>query len=384
MNTTSKAGIKYSSILLVFFLFLLFPAYFFIYPGSGPAASGDIALHLARQYGFVFGKDIDSLYGPLGILRSRLPIAVSLTFYLLFDAYFLVTAFMVIRNILREHFHYGVIVFIFLAISINMTAALNDWFFFFLLFYVFSFLRTPEKSGYLLQGSILAVIGLYFRLDTGLFGALLFLAVVTYSLIRKKLTLGGFCRWILFFLVAVLVAGWILHVNLPGYIGTGIHLLSDYGEARFQAGPEKGKLLFHLAMEMMVCLFYWIGCLVILAVTRRDGKKADEIFVCLAVMAAAFIYFKSCFVRADDGQVFRFFAIMSLLIAFFYLNGPEDVWRRVPILGCWIVLGLSTLAVNLDKSQSKPPVLRLIDLSFIPGRFRAIGTYFSGIWRYRS
>ena len=59
---------------LVLFVFLLFPSRFFIYPGPGLDESWNMALHLAYKYNMVFGKDFISGFGPLGILRTRLPV----------------------------------------------------------------------------------------------------------------------------------------------------------------------------------------------------------------------------------------------------------------------------------------------------------------------
>lgn len=381
--STKRKSILYPAIFTAFFLFLLFPSSFFVEPGQGPAASGSIVLHLARQYRLIFGKDIVSIYGPLGVLGSRLPIAVSLLFYLAFDVYFLLTAYLILRKIVREHFHFAVIVFVFLAIFINLGAAPEDWFFFFFLFYLFAYLQEPSRFRYLVQAGILAVIGLYFRVDTGMFGALLYAVAVIYAFFRKKISIRVLALSLGCFIVITLLAGWMLHVNLRGYIVSGLHLLDNYGEARFEPSADKDGILFYLAMEIMVCLVYWIGCLIVLAFIRRDeGRWADELFPSVAVLLAAIIYFKTGFVRADDGQVFRFFGTVSLLICFVYLYGPGNKWRRIPIMACWIVLVLSSLAVNLDKRSTRPAFIRLIDLSFLTAKFQGIGNYFTGLWHY--
>ena len=185
----------------VFLLFLLFPAHFFVYPAHGPLASGDLALHLATRAGLVFGRDIVLPYGPLGILHSRLPIAVSAPAYLVFDIYFLLSLALIIRKILREHFHYGVIAYLIVAFALNSHRGLEDWFFFFLLFHLFAYLQTPTRHLYLLQAAIAAALGFFCRADIGMLGVCIYLAALCYASIARVVSWRVFlfsypdCYW---------------------------------------------------------------------------------------------------------------------------------------------------------------------------------------------
>ncbi|HEU5165402.1 MAG TPA: hypothetical protein VFU29_07675, partial [Chitinophagaceae bacterium] len=76
---------------------MLIPPSFYHRPLEGIDASWNIAIHLAHKYNLIFGKDFVFTYGPLGILYSRHPISVNLFVYLLFDLYFLVTFFFVMK-----------------------------------------------------------------------------------------------------------------------------------------------------------------------------------------------------------------------------------------------------------------------------------------------
>ncbi|HEV2481839.1 MAG TPA: hypothetical protein VGS79_19365 [Puia sp.] len=380
MSTQTKIYVQY--ILSALFVLLLFPPHFFLYPGQGPGPSAEIALHLARKYRLIFGKDIVVADGPLGILDSRLPIAVGLSTYLFFDLYFLVTLFFAFRKILRDHFHVGVVAFMLLAITINMHLGMADWFFLILLFYLLAFLREPSRFTYLAQAGLLAVIGFYCRADIGILGMVLFLSILIYGFARRKLTGKQFIWSALLFLLVAWVAGNLLHVNIRGYITGSLHFTAHYGEARFQPPDDKEQLFLHLAMEVAICLLYWIICLLFLLVLKRELlKRTDDLVVCAVIGLTAFVYFKSGFIRTDDGQIVRFFGIVPLVTAFFYLYIYPDRWKKVSILCCWIVLALSVLAVNLPNKRNRP-YSRLPDLSYFSIKARDVRTYLSELWKY--
>jgi len=365
---------------LLFFLFLLFPGWFFQMPQTGQTASGDIALHLARKYHLLFGSDVRLPYGPLGVLHSRLPIAVSILTYLFFDIYFLLTLFFILRKILAEYFHYAVIGFGVLAIGFTMRQGMDDWFFFFELFFLFTFLREPFRWRYLGLAAFPAAVGLFFRVDIGAFGVAIFLVTLCYSWLRQLLPTRIWILGSLLFLLAILVMGWTLHVDWKGYILTRLHS-SDIIESRYSPSPAKDGLLFHLALEIALCMFYWTACLVLVAGFRKDWRKrSDEIFVCVVATLSLFFYFKTGFLRMDDA-LWRFFGSSVLLAALLYLFGPTDGWRKVPVLCCWIILVLCGLAVFLGK-KPELPFDGITNGSFFKGRAKEIKRYLAGIGRY--
>lgn len=381
MSTKGKS-IYLHYLFLLFFLFLLFPGWFFQMPQAGQDSSRDIAIHLARKYHLIFGKDIRLPYGPLGILNSRLPIAVNVLTYLFFDIYFLVTLFFILRKILAEHFHYAVVGFLVLAIGLTMRQSLDDWFFFFLLFYLFAFLREPSKRVYLLLAAFPAAAGVFLRVDIGLFGAAVFLVTLGYAGLRKKLTLRAWGLGSLLFLLMTLVAGWILHVEWGSYLLTQLHSSRDIVDARYEPSTVMDGLLTHLAAEISLCMVYWTACLTLVAGVRKDWRKrADEMFVCVIATLSVFFYFKTGFLRMDDA-LWRSFGVSTLLAAFLYLFGPTDGWRKVPVLCCWIILALCGLAVLMGK-RPDPPFAGIANGSFFKTRAREIGRYWSGLANYR-
>ncbi|HEY4335373.1 MAG TPA: hypothetical protein VGM89_05735, partial [Puia sp.] len=379
MSTKGKA-IYLHYLFLLFFLFLLFPGWFFQMPQTGQEASADIAIHLARKHHLLFGRDVRLPYGPMGVLHSRLPIAVNLLTYLFFDLYFLLTAFFILRRILADHFHYTVVAFLVLTLGLTMRLGLDDWFFFFVLFYLFAYLRNPEKPAYLLLAAFPAAVGLFFRVDIGLLGVAIFLATLCYAWLRRLLPLKTWVLSSLFFLLVVGVAGWILHVDCIGYLVTRLHL-SGAVESRYQPSPAKDGLLFHLALEILLCMIYCTVCLIGVAIVRKDWRKrSDEIFACVVATLSALFYFKAGFLRVDEA-LWRFFGISVLLAALLYLFGPSDGWRKVPVLCCWIILVLCGLGVFLGK-KPELPFDGITNGSFFKTRAKEIKRYLAGIGRY--
>ena len=379
--TTKGKTIYLHYFFLLFFLFLLFPGSFFQMPQAGQETSRDIAIHLARKQHLLFGRDILLPYGPLGVLNSRLPIAVNLLTYLFFDIYFLVTLYLLLRKVLAEHFHYGVIAFVFLAIGLTMRQGPEDWFFFFLLFYLFAFLHDPSKRAYLWMAAFPAAAGLFIRVDIGFFGAGIFLVTLFFAWLRKLMTLKAWGLVSLSFLVVVAVTGWIMHVNWKGYLLTQLHSSRDVLETQYLHSAVKDGLLFHLALEIALCMVYWTLCLILLAGVRKDWRKrADELFVGVIATLSVFFYFKTGFMRTDD-TLWRFFGVSILLATLLYLYGPTDGWRRVPILCCWLILVLSGLAVFLGK-KPETPYAGISNGSFFRTRAKEIKRYLAGIGIY--
>ena len=380
MSTKGKT-IYLHYLFLLFFLFLLFPGWFFQMPQAGQEASRDISIHLARKYQLIFGREIRLPYGPLGVLHSRLPIAVNVVTYLFFDLYFLVTLFFLLRKVLAEYFHYGVILFLFLVVGLTMRQGVEDWFFFFLLFYLFAFLRDPSKRVYLWLAAFPAAAGLFIRVDIGLFGAAIFLVTLCYTWLRKLLTVKVWGLGSLLFIGVVAIAGWIMHVDWKGYLLNQLHSSGDVLEALYVPWVVKDGLLFHLALEITLCMVYWTLCLVLVAGVRKDWRKrSDEIFVSVIATLSVFFYFKTGFVRVDDA-LWGFFGVSALLAALLYLFGPTDGWRRVPVLCCWLILIFSGLAVFLGK-KPEAPYAGISNGSFFKTRAKEIKRYLAGIGIY--
>ena len=71
MPTTVKTSTYVQWLIFPIFLFFLWPHDFYKAPVPGIDASWNIAIHLARQYHLVFGKDFIFTYGPLEVLDRK-------------------------------------------------------------------------------------------------------------------------------------------------------------------------------------------------------------------------------------------------------------------------------------------------------------------------
>ena len=326
---------SYLSYLLIgLFLFLLIPGTFYQVPMKGLDPSYIIAVHLAYKYHLIFGKDIVFTFGPLGVLNYRFPIGVSRWVYLLFDIYFLGTTFFLLRHFFREG--YGSVLFFALGFLLALYEPAFQWYFLFFLFYLFAFIREPGGKWTVLQPALLSVILFYYKVNLGLTAVILFIGVLHYLLLRRRVSwqryvfiLGGYV------LFTVLLAG-VLHVDLWGYVVGSWQLIDSYNDAMYLSSNEGKALLFAAVTVLALVGLRWVY----LAVMVRPGK--DELVIQAIGLFALFIFFKSGFVRMDNFHISHFFNIAGLIMAIIYFySGRKRTWGVY-----WVVLGIIFVADN--------------------------------------
>jgi len=158
MTEQGRLRLYVQYLFILFLTFLIFPNFFYQEPKPGLDPSWNIAIHLATKYKMIFGKDLLFTYGPLGVMSQRLSISVSKYLYLFFDVYFLSTFIFVARKIFKTHFNFAIAFFAFLSVIVAMYEAQEQWYFFFMLFLLFSFLKEPKgKTGYLIQAGLISI-----------------------------------------------------------------------------------------------------------------------------------------------------------------------------------------------------------------------------------
>jgi len=369
-----RAFLSYCFPVVLTLLFL--PPHFFNSPDSGIDDSWKIALHLAFRNHLTFGKELIFTYGPLGILYSRLPIAIDPLVYGLFDCYFLVSLFFLFRRMFRERFHAGAVLFILLTAGFVMQSeGLEDWFFFLFLFYLFSFLREPLEWGYGIQAGLLAILNFYLRLNPGIIGVFAFLAVLTFPVFQKRMKPGLFLVSLFLFFLLFFTAGYFLHVDIGGYFRSGMQLVKDFPDAMLL--PVKGdyRAILQLALVILAGLVLVVGAR-ITELSRRRGllQNMDELFIHAMICLTFFLYFKSNFVRAD-GRVFQFFRIAPILFGLLFIFTRKGRQRTVAGIGCWMVLALSIATASLDDPAARL-YRHILTLSFLPEKVTGIGNYF--------
>jgi len=371
--------IKY--IFLALFVFLLFPASFYEPPGHGLDPSWSIAIHLAHKYNLVFGKDFIFTYGPLGILYSRFPISINIFVYILFDLYFLLTSFFVLKNIFKTQFGYGLVLFIFFVLITAMYSTPDLWYLFYFLYYLFSFIRTPSKIAYIIQAAILSLLCFYCKVNLGIITLSVFFLGVSYLLVRRRLGWKMYIGIVLSYILTTWLSARVLHVDLAGYIGGCLHIIDGYNDGMFLWNEEtKGFLIAAILIILVIVL--WVVYRLITFIRKKELiKNTDELFVYTVVGLCVFILFKSAFVRSDVGHIGLFFKGIGLLTGLLYLYSPQKFERKSIAVCCWVILASSFWTLNSIPGgyQSYPRVLKF---SFFPIKAGEIKHYFAGIMQY--
>jgi hypothetical protein len=340
-------------IIALFFLVLLFPSFFYLLPSEGLDPSYDIAIHLAYINHLVFGKDFVFTFGPLGFLNSRLPIGVNMIVYLLFDLYFLVTLFFVLRDIVLTHFRISVVVFVFLCISIAPHDALFQRFFLFFLFFLFGFIRQPNKIGYFVQAAFLSILCFYYKVNLGLVAVTLFLLALIYSAIQRKISFKNCAIGSVGYLVSILVIGQILHVNIKGYLTGSVALIDAYNDAMSMSLGTPYTVFVFAAVLIQLIIFSMGLSLLISSIRKKEFvKNADSLFIYSVMVFCAFILFKSAFVRADNSHISLFFNIAAPLAGLLYLNAGDA--KKWPAIACWISMIVSGWGLHSLPGSQRP------------------------------
>jgi hypothetical protein len=367
---------------IAFFLFLLFPPFFYQLPVKGLDISYNIALCLAFKYSLVFGKDLVFTFGPLGILGGRLPISVSMWVYLLSDLYFLGTIFLILNAVFKKHFSYPLVLFIFLCITVAFHDAPFQRYFYFFLFYLFATIKEPAKAVNVVQTALLSMICFYYKVNLGIMAVALFLLVISYAFLRKKY------RWPVYgvilgsYIAFILLTAFLLRVDLAGYIVGSWQLIDAYNDAMFlPARPE--FIPFVKAALWIMALVFLRGLLLLAAAIRKKEvlKNADELFIHGVLGLALFVFFKSGFVRVDGSHIFYFFKISPFLAAFLYLYRPPGSGRVVAAFCCWAVLGIAIWTANTIPEIGQP-YASIRRFGFFQEKVREMGAYCRGIKSY--
>lgn len=367
---------------IVFFLFLLFPPFFYHVPVEGLDSSYNIAICLAFKYKLVFGKDFVFTFGPLGILGNRLPISVSMWVYLLSDLYFLGTLFIILRDVFKTNFGYWPVIYIFLCITVALYDAPFQRYFYFFLFYLFATIKEPGRTLNVVQAALFSILCFYYKLNLGITAVILFLVVIHYSLIGKKISRTIYGVILCSYITGILLTAWLLHVNLKGYIIGSWQLIDAYNDAMYlPASPE--YLIFVKAAVLILTVVAVRALYLLVASIRRKEvlKNADELFIHGLICLAMFVFFKSGFVRVDGNHIFYFFKISSWLAAFLYLYNPSGFKRKMAAFCCWGVLGIAIWAASTIPNIGQP-YLSILRGHFLSDKIQQLGNYCREIKNY--
>src|SRR5579863_2015234 len=260
-------------------VFLLIPYTFYYAPAPTIDYSWQMALHLAVKNHLIFGKDVVFTYGPLGILSYRMPIFVNKYDFLLADLYFFYILFVGFRGMIKRDLRYGPVIFLFAAVLVCQYMETDRWYFFLILFFLFSFLEAPGSNSNLVHAGILSLICLYLKVNSGVLDLMIFMGTIIYAMVFGKVGLLRGAVILLVYLAAVLISAWMLGVYLPGYIIGALQFMKDYENAMYL--PLFGQYAALTVWGAVALSLIFLACYILLLVkwirNRNDGKGSDTL-----------------------------------------------------------------------------------------------------------
>jgi|GEM_PF-1379092 len=380
MPTPLKTSTYVHWFVLPIFLFFLWPHDFYNTPVPGIDASWNIAVHLARQYHLVFGKDFVFTYGPLEVLETRLPIAINRLLYLFFDVYFLGTFLWIVRRLLRANAGAGTLIYLFLCVLAAGGITLNQWYFLFFLYFLFSYVAERNNRTLLGQAALLSVISLFIKVSLGMTTLAIFVAFLTFSVVFKRISFRQFAMFSGMYAALVLLSAWWLNVSIPAYIKGNLQLISYYNDSMMKPliGDFRPFIYPALGTVLVTCASF-LAVLYRAIRKRRVREDADLLFIYCMLAFSSFVLFKSSFVRSGT-HIYLFYEYISPLAGFLFLYSPSPA-RRLAAIASWAILLPAIWALrNLPGSQL--PVLNSALPGGIKGKAVTIGRYFRQVVDY--
>ena len=321
-------------ITLLVSVFLLLPRSFYQPISAGIDGSWVIALHIAFERGFVFGRDLLFTFGPLGILATRLPIGEGIRGLLFaFDIFFylnLINLFWF--AVTGRNLYFRCAVLLLFAFVHSQAMYFLDPPFFLLLFCFFWVCRSQEKDSDLYFAFALAnaIISFFMKVHFGFLSfAILFIATIVHGAHKKtyrhvfRLAIAGIC----FFLFAEL-----LNVSLPGYIASARHFTGSYPDAMWLTSNSFRRVTnCSTAMLVFAVLLQIFGAF-------ASYKRPDELLRILGLMTITGLLWKQAIVRAD-AHIWIFPELTPIVLGLGAVLSSRQI-RKISITGSLLALGI--------------------------------------------
>lgn len=372
------------ALLAVIATFFLVPFTFYEGPMTGFDPSWMIAIHMAVKNHSLFGPDFAFTYGPLAILRFRYPIVLSKYVYLLSDIFFLSMAFIVFRHFFKRHLRPLPILFMFCLVLLCMAMGIENWYFFFLFYYLIAFVLEPDKHIYLVYAGLFSAICLYIKVNSGIVDTFFFVATLTWCLFTKKLTWKIYALALFSYVMVLLVSAWLLHVRLFEYFEMSLHLIKSYNEVMWL--PLDRTLG---AMPVIDAILVWLSVFACCWIVgrkwflRKSSRRDLDTFFCYGIIAAGlFVWYKQGFVRADT-HVIQFYEMASTLLLLLPLVTPDYLGKKWVIILCWAAMVTSCTARILIPSPWPESNFSLfVKGKLFPMKFNQLKDYIAGFAEY--
>jgi hypothetical protein len=368
-----------SYILLFFFIFLLFPTVFFKAPESGVDPSWMVGMNLAQKYKLDFGRDVVYTYGPLGIFKARYSIYVSKFAYLAGDLFFLAMLFLMLKDFLKKNFQLAPVIFIFLCFLLDQNAEVDQWHYFFLLYFLIAYVREPDRFFPLALAGLESFFCLFYKANAGIVAMGLVLATIHYALATKKLALRSYAVVMLSYIASLLITARFLRTELTGFVKGGLQFIAGYADAMAFPLSCRFGLIAGSGSVVIVLLLLAAAILVFVKFIRNRNfvEDRDTFFIYCLVGISAFVWFKSGLVRS--GHARYFFYIMGPLALLLYLQTPATLGKKAVAALCWGILTTTWVVMSILPPADKPNEVRF-GLPPLLGKLYGIKVYFIG-WR---
>jgi hypothetical protein len=332
LNNSSRVNWVEILWLSVYFLLLL-PSSLVVDAHSGIDPSWQISLELASKNHFIFGKDFSFTYGPWGFLITKLAIAHSKWFILLYEIMVISYTVYLLRHFLKP-FHYSfyictaVLLSLFTATGYSCETLVMP-------IYVLSlylFIKEQNKFAFFMA-IVLSVISFYMKVNYGIVLIVLLYGTILVAAIMRTAGIIQLLGGILLHICILFLLSGILNVSLWSYIQFSLQLIDAYNDAMFTY-IEVYDIKFITAM-IIVCL-YPLGFIL-----HRNYYFTDFWALYFYLFNGIFLYllFKNGFVRAD-GHVFGFFTGVSVIFGTAYLFAAKDYRMN------WAILFIASLTLS--------------------------------------
>lgn len=329
---------------ILFLLVLIFPYYRISdIPSAGIDNSWRIALEIAYQKGFVFGKDIIYTYGPLGRLTQRYAIATSNLEFFVFDLFCFASISLLLYYLLPKPLKLYQLLIHF-VIFLLITSIYGEWLSF-LIFYVsvffgLKFLQTSNRW-FLAYTVLMAIVIFYIKANYGIIALLFIVVLLLYAYFTKRISLVYTAIFGVGTVLILFMSAYALNTDLLKYLYASVQVIKGYNEAQSLFPDSRMKsvassyLIF--AVLVAVCAYFLFS---IIRKKQFSVQSFDTLFLLGCVGVCNFVLLKYAFVRADDGHLMSF--VRSASLVFLLLPAfAQTSWLKA---SGWVLFSLNFIS----------------------------------------
>jgi len=329
----------YSITLLALALVMLTPQTLYHFHGTGLDPSWNFGISLAVSNNLIFGKEIIFTFGPLGYLKTRLPLAVSQSTYLLWDAFVLANIIFILVYIFRHLKSYLSILLVFLTVLVYSRAPAFIPYHLFLIYMFMLFYHLKHRAWLSLGlASLLSLILFYLQVGLGLVALGLMLVFLVYLFVYpKRLGRTSNLLYSVGFLVMVYLSALLLNTNLTGYVQGSLHLVNAYSDAMYISIERNPFGPPYLRVALAILGLLGLVFLLRFKILIRDK---DALLRYAFTSVFVFLLFKHSFVRADH-HLLLFFQHISMAIGLLCLFSIRAVNRYL----VWVLVASLVLSI---------------------------------------